>query len=561
MRFQDIKIAYKIAAVVLLMGAVSVFSAVYGGDKMIEVDTANTAVMNGEYTAALEIARANQRVYRLGDVAYRSFSRNEPDQIREILKRFADVRGEFVERLDTAVAADPELAATRDSYLGRFDQVIATAEASVAFAIDGNRDEARKRLQENFDPALTSLRDEMRQKMEGLIDSAHEASDAATVMAHDAANLNYIVVGSALIGALGLGIGVAVFAISRPLQNTAKIMERLAAGDLAVDITGRDRKDEVGLMARSVEVFKQNAIAVKALETEQEAAKARAAAEQKAAMNRMADDFEAEVMGIVRTVSAAASQLQQNSAAMSAAAEETNRQSNAVAAASEQASVNVRTVAAAAEELSSSIGEIGQQVTNAATVSGRASDQAQATSTAAAGLVANAQRIGEVVNLISEIAAQTNLLALNATIEAARAGEAGKGFAVVATEVKNLAAQTAKATGEISAQIGAVQAGTSDVAGAIAMIGGTIKEINEISSSIASAVEEQNAATGEIARNVDEAARGTTEVSTNIVGVSKAADDTGRVAGQITSAASDLARQAEALRTQVDGFIRRVRAA
>jgi methyl-accepting chemotaxis protein len=276
---------------------------------------------------------------------------------------------------------------------------------------------------------------------------------------------------------------------------------------------------------------------------------------------KMIDDFEANVKAVVDTVASASTELQSNAQSMSATAEETNRQSSAVAAASEQATANVQTVASAAEELASSVAEIGRQVSQSASIAAMAVDEAKRTDATVQGLSEAAQKIGEVVRLISDIASQTNLLALNATIEAARAGEAGKGFAVVASEVKSLANQTAKATEEIAAQIGAIQSSTNDAVGAIQSIGKTIGEINDIASSISAAVEEQGAATREIARNVQEASQGTTEVSSNIAGVTQAAGETGSAASQVLSAAGELSSQAERLKAEVESFLTTVRAA
>jgi methyl-accepting chemotaxis protein len=349
--------------------------------------------------------------------------------------------------------------------------------------------------------------------------------------------------------------------IASPIVGLTGVMKRLADNDLSIDIPSRERSDEIGEMANTVQVFKDNSIRVKEMEAEKEVAEQRAEEENRAAMNQMVDEFQASVGGIVGTVASASTQMQGTAQSMSSTTEETIRQSTAVATAAEQASTNVQTVASAAEELSSSIGEIGRQVSQSSTIAARAVKDAKHTNKQVQELAQAAGKIGEVVSLITDIAEQTNLLALNATIEAARAGDAGKGFAVVASEVKNLANQTAKATDEIGNQIGGIQTATNDAVMAIDGIGKTIGEINEIASAIAAAVEEQGAATQEIARNVEQAANGTNDVTANIGGVNQAANETGSAATQVLEAATQLSHESETLRTEVDQFIAKVRAA
>ncbi len=349
--------------------------------------------------------------------------------------------------------------------------------------------------------------------------------------------------------------------ITRPVGAMTGAMERLAGGELETEIPARDNTDELGAMAKALQVFKDNAIEVRRMEAEQAAQKERAEAEKKAALVAMANAFESGVGGVVKAVAAASTELQSAATSMSTTAEQASQRSTAVAAASEQAAGNVQTVASAAEELAASVAEISRQVATSTKIAGEAVGQANRTNDTVEGLAVAAQKIGDVVKLISDIAGQTNLLALNATIEAARAGEAGKGFAVVASEVKSLATQTARATDEIGQQIAAIQGATQESVTAIKAIASTIGSINEIATTIASAVEEQGAATREIARNVQQAAAGTQDVSANIGGVIQAAGETGTAAAQVQSAAGELSQQSEALRHQVDEFLATVRAA
>ncbi|WP_420348933.1 HAMP domain-containing methyl-accepting chemotaxis protein [Pelagibius sp.] len=383
---------------------------------------------------------------------------------------------------------------------------------------------------------------------------------AAAAQMRQAERFGAIVSGLAL--ALGILIAWAIgIGTSRPINRMTSAMNRLADGDKSITVPALGQKDELGAMAEAVQVFKENAIEMDRLTAERVEQEKKAEQEKRQAMDGLAGDFEASVKVVVDAVGSAADDIKYSAQNLSKAAEDATARSTAVAAASEQATANVQAVASASEEMSGSINEIARQVTESTRSTGEAKSEVEETDTVVRDLASAAQKIGEVVTLISDIAEQTNLLALNATIEAARAGEAGKGFAVVASEVKSLAQQTAKATEEISQQIAGVQSTTDSAVQAIGRIKETIVKVDEIAGSISAAIEEQTAAVSEISTNTQQAATGTQEVSSNIGDVQKGAADTGTAARAALEAATGLSQQSVELNKKVEEFLGRVRAA
>jgi methyl-accepting chemotaxis protein len=386
--------------------------------------------------------------------------------------------------------------------------------------------------------------------------------DHADDMASEA-NRGLLVSAALFIGALVLGIlsFLAVrLRVVRPIAHITGAMRRVADGDLAGEVPFEGRHDDIGDLAAALVVFKQNAIAREEAETLNRAEQAQKETRRRN-MESMVAGFDGTVTGILKVVSAAAEELNETARNMNQVAENTTRQASQSSGAAQQTSSNVQGVASAAEEMSASVSEIARRVDESAKIAAGAVVEADQTNGIVANLALSAGRIGEVVSLINDIASQTNLLALNATIEAARAGEAGKGFAVVASEVKNLATQTAKATEEISGQIGEIQGATGAAVDAIRAIGGTIQRINEITTAIAAAVEEQNATTTEIARNVQQAAAATDSLNEGIREVSQSAAQAGTAGDQVFEAAKDLARNADQLKREIEGFLARVNAA
>ncbi len=478
------------------------------------------------------------------------------DRLRQGLMEVADRLTEKAEVADN-MAPTPGLRAAIEALVAlgaKPDNLFALRAAELRAGTDGRQ-------------ALTDTR-EVAAELSTRVARQVEAGQAAIQASADTSEGQIGVGMGAMIALAALSIVVSVLIgwlyIGRSL--TARVvaldgvMRRLSEGDLTAQVASSRQEDEIGHMAATVVVFRENMLRNEQLTAERAAEQA--VKEKRAErLDGLTLGFENKVGGLVGLVASAATQLQTTARSMAGTAGETTQQAANVAAAAEEASVNVQTVASAAEELAASIGEISRQVAQSAKVAGKAVEDAKRTDAVVRALAEGAQKIGEVVGLINNIAGQTNLLALNATIEAARAGDAGKGFAVVASEVKSLATQTAKATEDIGRQIAQIQGSTAEAVASIQGIGVTIGEVSEIAATIAAAVEEQGAATQEIARNVQQASAGTLAVTTNIAGVGEGANNTGAAATGVLDAAGALTRQAEELHGAVSQFIQEVKAA
>jgi methyl-accepting chemotaxis protein len=477
----------------------------------------------------------------------KDFMLRRDDKYGDEMKNQAE---EFVLRLDKADVPDAEkselkkkLADYQRDFSAWFDAALFLADdlkaASTAFT-------ALEPVIEAVSKAVTEVRTE-----------ADQANMTASAKWGQLTNAAIVLIA---ISALGISIFIGR-SVSKPLSSITAAMIELADGNFAVVLPGLGRSDEIGEIAKAVEVFKKNGLEVERMRSEQQVIEQRNAEQRKADMIRLADSFETAVGEIVEAVSSASIEFEASAGTLTSTAERAQELTTGVAEASEEASGNVQSVAAATEELSSSVNEIGRQVQESARIAGEAVDQARQTNDRVSELSKAAGRIGDVVELINTIAGQTNLLALNATIEAARAGEAGRGFAVVASEVKALAEQTAKATGEISQQITGIQMATQDSVASIQQIGNTIEKLSEISSVIAASVEKQGTTTQEISRNAQQAARGTHQVSSHIVDVQRGADETGSASSQLLTAAQSLSGESHRLKREVGKFLTSVRAA
>ncbi|MCJ2052754.1 methyl-accepting chemotaxis protein [Methylobacterium sp. J-070] len=557
-----IPIAVKIAFAFAFIAGTSIGYLAYISTRMVAVDAAYSAYLGNDATAATMAARLGRVVYHMSYVAFRALGEADPDESDRVGAAFAPLPAEAATLVDGVRRNAPAFHDQTDRIADLLDTYAKLTGAMCDMAKKGMSAQALTLAHKKVDPLQKTLFAELDTFVDDLSTSIRTGSEALsadtrTILVWAIGLSAAGIAASILIGVLVVNVGVA-----HPLGRLTAALKTMSAGQLDAEIPEARRGDEIGAIGKAVEGIKA-LVARKAIEQAESKRMMDAAAadDRSRVLLRLAADFEDTVGRIIGLVFASVAALQATARTMTDTAARTADQSTMVTGAAEEAAAYVNTVAAAAEQLGSSVGEISRQVSGSAALAQSAVSEADRTATLVQDLSAAAAKVGAVVELIAAIASQTNLLALNATIEAARAGEAGRGFAVVAGEVKDLAAQAARATGEISGQIGRIQGATGQAVSVIASITARIREIDAVAASIAAAVEQQGAATQEIARNVAQASSGTRAVTATMAGVAAAAGETGTAAGQVLASASALARQSEDLGGEVRRFLATLRTA
>ncbi len=559
--FNNVPILGKILLLLSALGLVSVGAVIFASSQVAMIGDSYDHIVTGPARATVAMARSGkQATWTSRSILKLIIATDEAKRT----KALADIKqGEtsFAKEISTAEAKMPEKAAELEGFKRAYDTTM-TGDCAVAMKLaeTGQRDAAVENMDATCGPELLKIIAGIAKSVDGTI----KTNDDTAQKLQNEVRTDIIVMSVSVIGALVLILGGAIFLTLRGIVNPLKAlndaMSTMDKGQLDITVPGQVRKDEIGAMSRTLEVFREGLSEAIVLREAADATKATDVARLQRE-RQVVEGFQGKMVLLANTFVRSSGEVSDAAQSLAATAEETSRQAQVVSGAAEEAAANVQTVAAATEEMSVSVREIGGQVHMASNITTEAATEAQRTQEEIRALADAAHRIGEVVNLINSIASQTNLLALNATIEAARAGEAGKGFAVVASEVKALATQTARATSDIGQRVAEIQNATQRSVESIGRIVGTVDQVRGISSAIAAAVEQQGAATNEIASNTARAADGTGQVTENIFGVGRAAEQTGAASTQLMSLSGNLSGQADDLKREVEAFVSALKAA
>ncbi|MDV6331803.1 methyl-accepting chemotaxis protein [Asticcacaulis sp. 201] len=562
MSFNNLPMLGKILTLFSILALVSISATGFASWQISTISRDYDAALVGPARANVALSRAGRHAVWTSRSILKLVTAATPDAIAKAESDVSEGSQSFESEMKLAKTLMPEKRAELDALHQAYTGILtSTCNQTISLGKGGAREAAIEHMNSQCGPQLLNVI----KSISAVVDSTIVSNEALVGRLNKEANDTVLITLVSILGGMAAVTGISVWltrvGIVRPMKRLTDVMAAMAGGKLTLEVPGQERRDELGAMAKTTEIFRQGLeeterLRLAAAQTEE--ANARRLREERHAI---ADDFQSKMGALADSFVRSSGEVSNAAQSLSATAEETSRQAQVVTGAAEEAAVNVQTAAAATEEMAASVLEIGSQVSRAATVASEAAQEAISTEGEIRALSDAAQSIGAVVNLISEIASQTNLLALNATIEAARAGEAGKGFAVVASEVKTLATQTARATKDIGDKVAEIQTATQRTVGSIEKIVSTITDMRNISSNIAASVEQQGAATQEIAGNTARASDGTQQVTENIFGVGRAAEMTGAASTQLMSLSGNLSEQAAALQGEVKAFVSQLRAA